>query len=368
MSINEQVKRVQRNRVWLIYGFLILFSPVFSQENSFASDSVLPAFSEYIDDHKQQLNIKFEVSNDINEFSIDNEDVTLRLKPNLNLRYAFVLSYKFLSIRLGIRPNTSKEDQVNKGESDTYRFRIQLLFDKWSHLIQYDYDRGYYVENTNSLLPGEEPVRIQFPYLTTNVLSGTSVYKFNPNYSLRAIESQTEIQTKSTGTFILGGSYNIYKLVGLDRVLLPGEEIVEQRDRYNEYYGVSVAVTGGYFYTLVFKKSWFLNGFAIPSAGIDMHQTKTVLGKEQKTAHSQDFFSSLDYGLGIGYNGKKFFFGGRLVNRLTNQRFNEEWVNIQPEKNTFNFYAGYRFRAPKTVSAPVEMIENKVPILKNEKN
>ncbi len=342
-------------------------SIVLAQDLSMESDSIPVDFSEYIDDHKKQLNVKFEVSNDINEFSVEDERTSLRLKPNLNLRYAFVFSYKFLSVRLGIRPNTSKEDKENKGESDTYRLRVQLLFDNWSHLIQYDYDRGYYIDNTRSLMSGAEPVRIQFPYLTTNVIFGTSVYKFNQNYSIRAIESQTEIQTKSAGTFILGGNYNFYKLVGLDRILYPGEDI-EQRSLYNEYYGVSLAVTGGYYYTYVLKKSWFLNGFALPSAGIDMHQTKTTAGDQQRTNHGQDFFTSLDYGLGIGYNGKKFFFGGRIVNRWTNERFNEDWVNIQPQKNTFSIYAGYRFRAPKTVSKPVDMIEDKVPILKDEMN
>ena len=96
MRANERFKEVQRRRTWLICTFLVLAASAFSQETTFATDSVLPAFSEDIDDHKKQLNIKFELSNDINEFSAENGDVILRLKPNLNLRYAFVFSYKFL--------------------------------------------------------------------------------------------------------------------------------------------------------------------------------------------------------------------------------------------------------------------------------
>ena len=364
-------RRIKNHINWLLSICMFLFFPFlfFGQDTGVSSepDSILPTFNEYIEDHKKQLNIKFEVSNDINEFSVEDGGTDLTLKPNLNLRYAFVFSYKFLSVRLGLRPNTSKEDQENKGESDTYRFRIQLLFDNWSHLLQYDYDRGFYLDNTNALLKGSEPVRIQLPYMTTNVFFGTSVYKWNENYSIRAIESQTEIQTKSAGTFVLGATYNFYKLVGLDRILYPGEEI-EQRDPFNEYYGASLAATGGYYYTYVVKKNWFINGFALPSVGIDMHQTKTTAGEQQKTRHGQDLFTSLDYGAGIGYNGKKFFFGGKLQNRWSNERFNEDKINIQPQKYTFSLYFGYRFRAPKTVSAPVDMIEDKVPILKDDKN
>ena len=354
---------------WLLSISLVLFSVSGSlgQDTALETDTIYTEFSEYIDDHKKQLNIKFEVSNDINEFALESEDMGLTLKPNLNLRYAFVFSYKFLSIRLGIRPNTSKEEQENKGESDTYRFRIQLLFDNWSHLIQYDYDRGYYLDNTNAILSGAEPVRIQLPYMTTNVIFGTSLYKWNENYSIRAIESQTEIQTKSVGSFVLGATYNFYKLVGLDRILFPMQEI-ENRDPYNEYYGVSIAATGGYYYTYVINKSWFLNGFAVPSVGIDMHQVKTTLGDQQSTKHGQDFFTTLDYGFGVGYNGEKFFFGGKIKNRWANEKFNEDDINIQPQKNTFNIYLGYRFRAPKTVSKPVDLIEEKVPILKDNNN
>ena len=92
------------------------------------------------------------------------------------------------------------------------------------------------------------------------------------------------------------------------------------------------------------------------------------MGEDQKTRHGQDFFSSLDYGLGIGYNGKKFFFGGEIKNRWTNEKFEQDQINIQPQKSAFSVYAGYRFRAPKPVSVPVDMIEEKVPILKDDKN
>jgi len=365
----QTLGRIGNYHKWLIPVCMLMssFSWVFAQEKLEETDTISSTVNEYIDDHKKQLNVKFEVSNDINELSLEDEGTALRLKPNLNLRYAFVFSYKFLSVRLGLRPNTSKEDQENKGESDTYRLRIQLLFDNWSHLLQYDYDRGFYLDNTNALLQGSEPVRIQFPYMTTNLFFGNSVYKFNPNYSIRAIESQTEIQTQSAGTFVLGTSYNVYKLVGLDRILLPGEDI-QKRNLYNEYYGVSLGATGGYYHTFVLKKSWFLNGFALPSAGIDIHQTKTTLLQQQKTRHGQNFFAALDYGLGIGYNGKKFFFGGEIKNRWASEKFEQDQINIQPQKSAFSVYAGYRFKAPKPVSAPVDMIEEKVPILKDDKN
>lgn len=321
--------------------------------------------NEYIQDHKTQLNIKFEVSNDINAFSVQENGQELTLKPNLNLRYGLVFSYKFLSVRIGFRPRVSDSDKTNQGESDTYRLRVKLLFDNWSHFLQYDYDRGFYGVNSLDYFPDAGSVKIQFPYLTSNIIFGSSLYKFNPNYSLRSIESQTEIQTRSTGSFIIGLSYNFYKLVGTDRVIQPGEELT-LRYPNKDYYGVSLAAIGGYYYTWVFKKNWFLNGYARPGIGIDLNQARVnsepTVGN---TVHYQSFFAEMEYGFGAGYNGNRFFFGANLNNRLTNEKYGQDDIKIRPKKNTFNLYLGYRFKAPKQVMKPVDLIEEKVPILQH---
>lgn len=319
--------------------------------------------NEYIQDHKKQLNIKFEVNNDINTFSVQERGQELTLKPNLNLRYGLVFSYKFLSVRVGFRPRVKSSDKANKGESDTYRLRVKLLFDNWSHFLQYDYDRGFYGVNSLDYFPDAGNQKIQFPYLTSNILFGTSLYKFNPNYSLRSIESQTEIQTKSTGSVILGLSYNFYKLVGTDRVILPGEDLT-LRYPNKDYHGVSLAAIGGYYYTWVLKRNWFVNGYARPGLGIDLNQARINNDESMaNTVHDQSFFAELEYGFGAGYNGSRFFFGANLNNRLSNDKYGQDDIEIRPRKNTFNIYLGYRFKAPKQVAKPVDLIEEKVPIL-----
>jgi hypothetical protein len=322
---------------------------------------------EYIQDHKTQLNVKFEVSNDINEFTVDYEGSELLLKPNLDLRYGLVFSYKFLSVRLGIRPRPTDMAKQEKGESDTFRLRFKMLFENWSHVFQYNYDRGYYVSNTSQLFDEPQAVRIQFPYLTSHIFFGTSVFKFNENYSVRSIESQTEIQVKSAGSLLIGLNYGLYKLFGTDRVLLPDGNL-EFRDFNREYNGFNLAPTVGYYYTFVLKKHWFINAYGVPSAGIEVYQTKSLIQGESETDTNTDFFVALDYGFGGGYNGEKIFFGAQLVNRRSNAKFAADKIQIQPKRTTFSFYIGYRFKAPKTVRQPVDLIEEKVPILKDKSN
>ena len=182
---------------------------------------------------------------------------------------------------------------------------------------------------------------------------------------MRAFQSQTEIQIKSAGSFMPGISYTFYRLSGLDVIKdTNGDRIT--RDFYNKYEGLNLSLLAGYYYTFVFKKNWFANAYGVPSAGIDVYNvhSTTPIGSSNKTL--SDFYVALHYGFGGGYNGDKFFFGTELKYRITNEKFNSNKIRITPSQNQFSIYFGYRFKAPKTISKPVDLIEKKVPILKDD--
>lgn len=322
-------------------------------------------FNEYIIDHKKRLNVKLEVSNDVASYNIVDDDIELELRPNLNLRYGVVFSYKFLSIRLGIRPKISDDQKEKKGDSDTFRLRVQLLFDNWNHALEYNIYKGYYVHNTTDFIDSDSDIRLQFPQMSSNVFFGTSSYKFNKNYSMRAVQSQTEIQTKSAGSFMPGIGYNFYSLTGTKVIKdLNGDRI--DRDYYNEYQGLNLSLLAGYYYTFVFKKNYFVNAYGVPSAGMDFYTVKASSPEGTVKESLNDFYVSLNYGFGGGYNGDKIFFGAEFKYRLTNEKLNSNTIRITPSQNHFSVYFGYRFKAPKTISKPVDMIEDKVPILKDD--
>lgn len=357
---------IARFWIWTFFTFFCTF--LFAQNNSTISEAnpvdSLSQANEYIADYKERFNIKLEVGNDISTYSITDNELDLLLKPNLNLRYAVVFSYKFLSIKIGIRPKISDEKQEEKGGSDTFRFRINALFDNWNHVLEYNIDKGFYLSNTNDFTDYPSDIRIQFPELSSHALYGSSSYKFNKKYSMRAIQSQTEIQTKSAGSFMPGIAYVFYSLKGTDIIKnIDGNRI--SRDNYSEYSGFNASLLLGYYYTFVLKRNWFVNAFGVPSLGIDLYKTNHISPEGRKTTRANDLFLSFNYGFGGGYNGDRFFFGASLRNQLTNEKFSANKIQITPSKNQFNIYFGYRFRPPKTVSAPVDYMENKVPILKN---
>lgn len=321
--------------------------------------------NKFIIDYKKRFNVKLEVGNDVTSYDVFNDDVEINLKPNLNLRYAVVLSYKFLSIRIGIRPKISDESETEKGDSNTFRLRFKLLFDKWNYAFEFNNDEGYYVTNTDDFTDLDTGNFIQFPDLKSQLFFASAFYKFNENYSLRAIESQTEVQTKSAGSFMPGASFIYYNISGTQRIKDVNGEII-YRDYYNEYNGINLSLGMGYYYTFVLNKYWFINAFGIPSAGLDFYKTHASGPDSSTTRNSNDAYLALNYGFGGGYNGKKIFFGAEYNNRLTNEKFSSSKVRITPANDSFSVYFGYRFKAPKTVSRPVDYIEDKVPILKDD--
>ena len=355
----------QMKIVYLILFYVSLFT--LSAQKSNTTDKIIKDSldGEFIMDYKKRFNVKLELSNDISTYSFVENGFDVELKPNLNLRYAVVFSYKFLSVRLGIRPKISEENIKKKGDSDTFRLRLLLLFDKWNHLIEYKIDKGFYLVNTQDFIDQESDIRIQFPELSSHVLFGSSSYKFNKNYSLRAIQSQTEVQMSSAGSFMPGISYNFYKFSGTNVIKnIDGDK--EFRDYYNEYSGASLSLLLGYYYTFVLKKHWYVNAFAIPTIGFDFYTTKIYGPDESTSRRFNDDYLALNYGVGSGYNGEKIFFGAEFKNRFTNEKFSSSKVSIIPKNTEFKIFFGYRFKAPKTVRKPVDYIEKKVPILKDE--
>jgi len=350
----------------IFYSLLILPVFCFSQNKEISIDSIAKRDRDlFIKDYTNQFNVKLEFSNDIQSFKIPFENKSVEIEPNLGFRYGVVLSYKFASVRVGIRPKVSGKSKEEKGDPKSFRIKFNLLFDKWSHRFEYNRIKGYYI-NDQSI--GQDVVSntnyIQFPDLTSNVIFGSSSYKLNDNYSVRATLSQTEAQIKSAGSFIPGLDYWYYNFDGLDTFInKEGHEVI--RENYIKSSGFDAVLNLGYYYTFVYK-TWYVNAFVIPGIGVDFNQSTQYTDTESFKIRSQDLVLSANMGAGIGYNAEKFFFGASYSRRDTNEKSNENKIQFDSSKNTFFVFFGYRFKAPKQISKPIDSIENKIPVLKKD--
>lgn len=343
-------------------SILLLPFLVFSQHEATKTDS-LSSLNPFIADHSNQLNIKLDVTNEQVTYFIPYENDRAEIKTNLKVSYGLVFSYRFLSVRIGARPKLSESDLENRGKTDHFRFRVKLLFDKWTHRLEYNYTRGFYIDNTNDFKTEiENPdFKYQFPHLTTNILSGSSSYKFNDNYSVKAIESNTEIQLKSAGTFLAGIDYALYFVKDTDYIKKE-DQVLVKRDAYSEYSGFSPVFNAGYHYTYVFHSYWYANFYAHPGMGVDFGRTNYFNNNMNSSSNSADLFFTFKTGISAGYNGEKIYFGGQFDYDTNSEKFKDDKITLQPVKNNFHVFLGYRFNAPKQVRQPVKYLEKKVPI------
>lgn len=356
------------------YLILIIFFSLnlIAQEIEPEIDTTSTQFSrnQFIEDYNNQLNIKFDISNEIENYYIPFNTSSVNIKPNLGNRYALVFNYRFISLRLGIRPKPSSESKENEGESKAFRLKVKLLFDHWNHKFEYNYIEGYYINNSSNLFSEisniENNRHTQFPKLATSIFSGSSLYKINRNYSLKAIESQTEIQLKSIGTFMPSVDYSIYSIYGTE-IIIDNQLEEIQRDNYSTYIGFNSIFNIGYYYTFVYKKNWYANLVAIPGIGFDLYRdTKTTVDNTMNTTYF-DLLMSFEAAARLGYNAKRYYFGSEYTYRLTNNKYDQERIQFHTTKNEFHIFIGYRFKAPKSIRKSVDKIEEKVPIL-NERN
>jgi len=270
---------------YFLFLFLIPVS-FFSQENKRDSTSVKEK-ALYIKDHTKQFNVKLELSNDIQKFKIPFDSKTIEIEPNLALKYAVVLSYKFASVRIGFRPKISNQSEDEKGKSDSFRIKLTLLFNKWSHLIEYNYIKGYYITDKSiGMEINNSDNHFKFPNLKTNVFSWSTAYKLNNNYSIRSTISQTEVQLQSAGSLIPGTNFWYYNFDGLNKYVNIDGDIVD-RTNYLKSSGYDFIVNLGYHYTYVYKK-WYANAFVKPGIGIDFNKTQHYRDNNKQTINSQN--------------------------------------------------------------------------------
>ena len=328
-----------------------------SKDSTFVSEK-----NRFIKDYTNRFNVKLEMSNSVPQLYIPfkETDKYVQIEPNLGTKYAFVFSYKFLSLRLGVRSKGSKESIENKGKPKSFRLNFKLLFNRWQHQFEYNQIKGYYVSKSSEPTSVDDSApHIQFPNLTTKTFNGITSFKLNDNYSARATISQTEKQIKSAGSFIPSIHYSIYDISGTQQYI-GFDGIPVDRNSYYDTFGFITTINAGYHYTFIYK-DWFLNGFVIPGIGADFNKITSHTPTESSTANYIDFIFTVQSSVGFGYNTNNLFLGGFIGRTTKKQKNNASKTQFNTSQNAFSVYIGYRFKAPKTIAKPINHLEEKLP-------
>jgi hypothetical protein len=306
----------------------------------------------YIEKFPDKVIVKLDVDNDYDRYELSGNDFKYDIRPNASLSKLLSFNYRFFYVAFSYLPaviNKNKWDE-RRGKTTGYGFGTGLTTDHWLLNIEYKNVNGHYLYNTKDYVsPWDEDKDpyIQFPYLKTWMIRGLTLYKFNPKYSVRAIQTQTEAQRRSASSFIPGIAYNYYVIDNPD----PNASS-SQRSR-----NLEVLAQLNYYGTLVLKKRFYLSGgvgFAV-GGYYTWLLTRYPTGEVESTLSDRILRGLVN--LGLGYNGEKFISGAELMSYKSFSQQEKGAVNMVYTRTAYQVFIGYRIKPARIVVKETDKVE-----------
>jgi len=335
-------------RVFFVFIFLFPGILMAQLEEDSTSNS-------YFTKMNNTLNLRLDLDNDVRSYVYDGSNESYSIEPNTNLRLAVAINYRFLSLKIGFSPKFLQADDAElKGKTNIFRLSLDIFYKDFLQNFEFNKIKGYYIEafdesNLNLIEMNNEYIIL--PDLKTMNITGTTLYRFNENYSFKAVVNQNEIQTKSTGSFIPSLYYGYFEIT--------------DKTTPQDVKSFFTILNAGYYYTFVINKNWYSNLGLSAGLGVEFNKLITRVGDDipEITSRHTNLVGSISTQIGLGYNSKRFYGGTALVGNATN-RDDRSVIQFDSERGYFKVYVGYRFDPPKSFEKGMDWLESKNPFKK----
>ncbi len=267
------------------------------------------------------------------------------------------LSYDKFSVSFGVK---TQPQQFSEGKGNTKTFNIGLKIGDNRWVLENYYRRftGFYDKNTSNYDTAFKRTGNYYlqPNLKSSLLMSRFMYFTNyKNFSYKSGFGCNFRQLKSSATWILGGSFNVYTLSN-DSSVFP----IKNRAFYNDYGGlkgfqsVNIAATAGAAGTIVIFKGLFINGYF--TVGPEQQWRSYNLGNEYRNLSYISWSGTGRFSTGL--NLKKFYFLFSITNDYN--LFNgKNTLSISSSSFTQNVSLGWRFHT-KTPQFYQKFMKSKV--------
>lgn len=256
----------------IIFIWCSLFS-VFSVEGQMVHIKHKSRDTSYVKDfYSHYLILRAFTCTRSNNFKLIDGQDKLIFKTNRHYDIGVGFNYKSFSFNFAFNAPLTLKNEDKFGKTRT--FDIQTYLYVRDFVVDYtaQFFKGYYLSNSSDALTGPAPVQIlKMPDINTADLSLNATYIFNNGkFSFNAPFFQNEIQTKSAGSFLLGGGiyYNHGKT---DSSFIPtgiSKADFFQNHHFNKFSYSAVGCNIGYAYTFVIKKQYFITGILTGGPGL----------------------------------------------------------------------------------------------------
>ncbi len=336
-------------RFLFLFLFLLPVITMAQLEEDYSSNS-------YFAKMNNTLNLRLDLDNDVRSFEYQGIDDDYSIEPNTNLRMGVAVNYRFISLKIGFSPKFLQADDTDlKGKTNIFKLALNIFYKDILQNFDFNQVKGYYVSGFEDPTLGNIQRNNGFiilPDLKTLSFTGTTWYRFNENYSFKAVVNQNEIQTKSAGSFIPSLYYGYFEITN---------ETTPQDIK--SFFAI---LNAGYYYTFVINKSWYSNLGLSAGLGPEFNKliTRAGEGLPKLTTRHNNMAVNVSTQIGLGYNSTRFY-GGMSLNGSATNRDEQSVIRFSSVRGYFKIYIGYRFDAPKSFERGMDWIESKNPFNKS---
>lgn len=292
----------------------ILFPSILTAQEGNLAKALSEVDSNYIHTADEFITGRFYFSQKYTSIVLEGrkEVQDLRYRPNTTLNMGIGATYQSLSLNLAYGFQFLNRDK-EKGKTRYLDLQTHLYPRNWTIDFFGQLYKGYFLFPKG--LGNNDPKHY---YLRPDVgvsLFGIALYNLTngSRFSYRAAMLQSEWQKKSVGTWLIGGEIYAGSFSG-DSALVPSllKERYEQ-DEINKVRFLEMGPGGGYAYTLVVKRNFFIMGSA--TLNLDIGLSREFIHGETKDRISVS--PNFIYRAVIGYNSKVWNLNVSLVgNRI----------------------------------------------------
>ncbi len=282
------------------------------------------------------------------EFSDPSKDNVIRYQPNTNFNLGLGFNYKWMGIGGALNFGFINNDDDKYGETKSLDLQADLFPKGWLINANFQYYQGYYWSNPDDF---EDQFTID-PNLirsdiTTLSLGITGVYAINRRkFSYKAPFAYTEKQKKSAGSILVGGTMAAYGIFSSDSTSLLPETINADYPGTRKITTLSsglIGLIGGYSYTVVIHKNWYINGTLLLGINHQNVETRTI---DDEIDHISKSSASASLRASLGYDNQKSYFGMSLYSTSFLLNTNTE-MDFFYDFSRFRIVYGRRFNISK---------------------
>jgi len=228
----------------------------------------------------------------------------------------------------------SQEKESMYGTTRATDFQLNILSRRWGGDIVYQRYKGYYFSNPNP------PIQPGYPYpqrpdIVTENFGVNGVYAFNARrFSLRSSFTFADRQLKSSGGFLVAGSFNLYEIDGDSAIANP----FKPTQSFTTLDYRTYALAPGYAHNFIIHKKFFVSLLLAVGPAVQDFRFRDAKNELHMDTRVNSY---LDFRAAIGYSTDRFFTGVTLSSQSRNVVFED--IRFSSVTTTGRILFGWRF-------------------------